>query len=176
MEIGSVFLESSVKRVSTYRDLCEKAMQQLTDEDFYFQPHQESNSIALIIQHMSGNMISRWTNFLSEDGEKSWRDRDLEFTDQKLNRETLLNIWAKGWDRFIGTLKLLGPGDLLKTIYIRTEPILVLDAINRQLTHYPYHAGQIIFIAKMIKGKDWLSLTIPLGESAKFNRESGLKY
>ncbi|HTE26991.1 DUF1572 family protein [Flavitalea sp.] len=176
MDIATIFLESAIKRVSLYRDLAETAMIQLKEEDFHFRPDPGSNSIAIIIQHMSGNMISRWTNFLSEDGEKPWRSRDLEFNDQHFSREHLLKIWQQGWDCFLKSLHSLEPHDLLKTIQIRTEPILVIDAINRQLSHYPNHAGQIIYIAKMIKGKDWQSLSIPPGESANFNRASGLRY
>ena len=176
MDIAAIFLESAIKRVSLYRDLSEKAMMQLSEEDFHFRPAPGSNNIAIIIQHMSGNMLSRWTNFLSEDGEKQWRSRDLEFNDQLYKKDKLLNIWQLGWDCFLNSLHSLGPDDLLKTIQIRTEQIIVIDAINRQLSHYPNHAGQIIYIAKMIRGKDWQSLSIPLGESEKFNQDSGLRY
>jgi hypothetical protein len=176
MDIATIFLDSAIKRVSLYRDLAEKAMTQLTEEDFHFRPAPGSNNIAIIIQHLSGNMISRWTNFLAEDGEKKWRSRDLEFNDQDYPKAKLLNIWQQGWDCFLNSLHSLEPGDLLKTIYIRTEPIIVVDAINRQLSHYPNHAGQIIYIAKMIREKDWQSLSIPLGESEKFNQVSGLHH
>src|SRR5687768_5019613 len=174
MDVGTVFLESAVARVSLYRDLAERAMERLNEVDFHFRPNPESNNIAIIIQHLSGNMLSRWTNFLSEDGEKPWRSRDLEFNDQGFSKDHLLRIWHQGWDCFLNSLRSLRADDLLKTIYIRTEPLLVIDAINRQISHYPNHAGQIIYIAKMILGKDWRSLSIPLGESDKFNRESGL--
>jgi hypothetical protein len=176
MDIGIIFLESAVSRVSLYRELAERAMAGLKEEDFHFRPNPESNNIAIIIQHLSGNMLSRWTNFLSEDGEKSWRSRDLEFNDQQFSRDHLLKIWQEGWDCFLNSLRGLKTDDLLKTIHIRTEPIIVLDAINRQLSHYPNHAGQIIYIAKMILGKDWQSLSIPLGDSEKFNLHSGLRY
>jgi hypothetical protein len=176
MDVGTVFLESAVARVSLYRDLAERAMEGLNEVDFHFRPNPESNNIAMIIQHLSGNMLSRWTNFLSEDGEKPWRSRDLEFNDQGFSKDHLLRIWNEGWDCFLNSLRSLRTDDLLKTIYIRTEPLLVIDAINRQISHYPNHAGQIIYIAKMILGKDWRSLSIPLGESDKFNRESGLRH
>ncbi|MHA4846604.1 DUF1572 family protein [Flavitalea antarctica] len=176
MDVGTLFLESAVARVSLYRDLAERAMAGLNEVDFHFRPNPESNNIAIIIQHLSGNMLSRWTNFLSEDGEKPWRSRDLEFNDQGFSKDHLLRIWHQGWDCFLNTLRSLRADDLLKTIHIRTEPLLVIDAINRQISHYPNHAGQIIYIAKMILGKDWRSLSIPLGESDKFNRESGLRH
>jgi hypothetical protein len=176
MDIGTIFLQSAISRVSLYRDLAEKSMASLNEEDFHFRPNPESNNIAIIIQHLSGNMLSRWTNFLSEDGEKSWRSRDLEFNDQQFSRDRLLKMWQQGWDCFLGSLRSLEADDLLKTIHIRTEPLIVIDAINRQLSHYPNHAGQIIYIAKMILGKEWRSLSIALGESEKFNRKSGLRY
>ena len=174
--IGKEFLDTTIKRQVYYKKLAEKTFDQLSENDFHFAPNEASNSIAVIIQHMAGNMLSRWTNFLSEDGEKPWRSRDLEFNDQGFSKDHLLRIWHQGWDCFLNTLRSLRADDLLKTIHIRTEPLLVIDAINRQISHYPNHAGQIIYIAKMILGKDWRSLSIPLGESDKFNRESGLRH
>src|SRR5688500_16053230 len=124
MDIAALFLNSAIKRVSQYRELCEKAMRQLNDQDFYFRPNNECNNIATIIQHLSGNMKSRWTNFLEEDGEKPWRNRDLEFNDQGVTRARLMVLWDEGWECFLNTLRSLKPEDLTTTIYIRTEPIL----------------------------------------------------
>ncbi|HEY4208892.1 MAG TPA: DUF1572 family protein, partial [Puia sp.] len=169
--LGSAFLESAIKRVATYKLLGDYTFRQLEEKDFYFSPNEQSNSLAVIIKHLSGNMISRWTNFLTEDGEKSGRNRETEFTlDEHYTRDQLLEQWEMGWDCFLGTLRSLTEDDLLRTIYIRHEPLLAIDAINRQLAHYPHHIGQIVYLGKMIKGKDWQSLSIPKGGSEQFNR------
>jgi hypothetical protein len=166
-----IFLESAIKRLKYYKELADKTFSQLVEDDFHFQPDKESNSIAIIIQHMSGNMLSRWTNFLTEDGEKSWRSRDEEFEIHSSTKQQLLQDWEKGWACVFDTLQLLTEADLTKTIYIRSEPLVVMDAVNRQLAHYPYHVGQIVYIGKMIKGKDWKSLSIEKGRSEQFNNE-----
>ncbi|HMF73687.1 MAG TPA: DUF1572 family protein, partial [Flavitalea sp.] len=171
MNLAVTYLESAIRRVDAYRELSERAMSQLNDEDFYYRPNPQSNNIAIIIQHLSGNMISRWTNFLTEDGEKPGRSRDTEFQDQQYSRQQLMQMWHAGWGCFLSSLRSLKEEDLLKTIYIRTEPLIVIDAVNRQLSHYPNHAGQIIYIAKMIKGGHWKSLSIPIGESEEFNKK-----
>ncbi|MFT3935524.1 MAG: DUF1572 family protein [Chitinophagaceae bacterium] len=168
---GTAFLQTAIKRFDYYKDLGDKTFAQLQDADFYVQPNAASNSIAVIIRHMSGNMLSRWTNFLTEDGEKEWRNRDTEFNDQSHTREQLLSKWEKGWKCMFDALAALKEDDLLKTIYIRTEGQLVVDAINRQLAHYPYHVGQIVYLGRMIKDKDWNSLSIPVGESAAYNQQ-----
>ncbi|WP_431215224.1 DUF1572 family protein [Puia sp. P3] len=129
-----------------------------------------SNSIAVIINHMAGNMTSRWTNFLTEDGEKPGRNRDQEFTDPSLGKEDLLALWEKGWTCLLDTLRSLREEDLMKTITIRHEPLMVVDAINRQLAHYPHHVGQIVYIGKMIRGEAWQSLSISRGASEAFNQ------
>ena len=149
---------------------------QLEEKDFYYQPDASSNSLAVIIQHMSGNMLSRWTNFLTEDGEKTWRNRDTEFNDQHYGKKELLKIWENGWNCFLGALESLEEDDLLKTIYIRGEPLIVVDAINRQLAHYPHHVGQIIYIGKMLKGTNWKSLSIEKGKSDDFNKKMNQKF
>ena len=161
--LGQTYLESVIKRMLTYKELGEKTFSQLEEKDFYFQPNDASNSIAIIIQHMSGNMLSRWTNFLTEDGEKSWRQRDQEFEPDPrfLTREELLNYWEKGWACMFDSLRSLKEEDLLKTIHIRSEALIVVDAINRQLAHYPHHVGQLLYIGKVIKGDGWKSLSIP---------------
>ena len=169
--LGETILASAISRVSHYKSLGDKSLAQLVEADFYFKPNETSNSIAVIMQHMAGNMLSRWTNFLTEDGEKEWRNRDQEFDEGKIPLPELLALWEKGWDCFLSALHQLSEADLLKTIHIRTEPLTVIDAINRQLSHYPYHLGQIVYIARLIKNKQWESLSIPPGQSAQFNQE-----
>jgi hypothetical protein len=158
-----------------YKDLGDKTFEQLKDEDFHFRPNEESNSIAVIIQHMTGNMLSRWTNFLTEDGEKKWRERDDEFEIHSYGRKDLIAIWEKGWSCFLDTLQSLQDEDLLKIIHIRQEPLSVIDAINRQLAHYPYHVGQLIYIAKSLKNEEWKSLSIPKGQSQAYNTNAPIK-
>jgi len=175
MTLGSSFLESAIKRLSYYKELGDKTFEQLDEKDLHFIPNAESNSIALIIQHVAGNMLSRWTDFLTTDGEKDWRNRDTEFEEQDLTKQQLLDLWQKGWDCFLNTLRSLTPGDLLKTIYIRSEGLLVIDAINRQLAHYPYHVGQIIYLAKVIKNEEWQNLSIAKGHSNQFNQQMHAK-
>ena len=159
--IETIFLQSAIKRLQYYKFLGDKTLGILNDADFHFQPNEESNSIAIIIQHVSGNMLSRWTDFLTTDGEKDWRQRDSEFELQNLCKNELIAIWEKGWQCCLDTLQSLTPQDLLKIITIRQEPLTVTDAINRQLAHYPYHVGQIIYIAKILQNNQWESLSIP---------------
>jgi len=160
-ELGTEFLESIYKRMATYKELAEKSIAQLEEADLFIQPNEESNSIAIIIQHMSGNMLSRWTDLLTSDGEKEWRQRDLEFEPVVKTKEALLDTWEKGWDCFFRAISALQPGDLLKTITIRHEKLTVMDALNRQMAHYPYHVGQIVFYSKILVKKEWESLSIP---------------
>jgi hypothetical protein len=175
MSIGSSFLQSAIKRLSYYKELGDKTLAQLNDADLHFQPNEESNSIAIIIQHTAGNMLSRWTDFLTSDGEKDWRNRDTEFEEQHLTRQQLADLWQKGWDCCLGTLNSLTEEDLLKTIYIRSEALLAIDAINRQLAHYPYHVGQIVYLGRLIKNKDWQNLSIAKGNSEQFNSQMKTK-
>jgi hypothetical protein len=169
--LGKVYLESVVKRLLTYKTLGDRTFAQLEEKDFYFTPNEASNSIAVIIQHMSGNMMSRWTNFLTEDGEKEGRDREKEFSAPSFSRDQLLGLWEKGWACLLDALLSLKEEDLLQTIHIRHEPLFAIDAINRQLAHYPHHVGQIVYIGKMIRDKDWQSLSIPKGASGQFNQQ-----
>lgn len=162
------FLQDTIKRFRYYKELGEKTFAQLEEKDFFFWPSTESNSLAVIIQHMHGNMLSRWTNFLNEDGEKEWRSRDAEFEEVRRSKTALLALWEEGWKCMFDTLESLKEDDLEKTIYIRTEPLIVYDAIIRQLAHYPYHVGQIVYIGRMLKNKDWQSLSIPKNGSADF--------
>jgi len=167
----TTFLTDCIKRFEYYKSLGDKTFNQLEEKDFFFKPSPDSNSIAIIIQHMYGNMLSRWTNFLTEDGEKEWRNRDAEFNEMKISKQDLLSFWNEGWNVLLNTLKILTPEDLTKTIHIRTEPLIVYDAIIRQMAHYPYHVGQIITLAKMIKDKHFKNLSIPKGDSQQFNQQ-----
>lgn len=165
------FLKDCIKRFLYYKELGDKTLEQISEEELHWMPRSESNSIALIIQHMHGNMKSRWTNFLTEDGEKPWRNRDQEFEQPIWTKEAALDIWNQGWNCLLDTLASLQTEDLQKTIYIRTEPLLVYDAILRQLAHYPYHVGQIVYIGRMIRNEQWKNLSIPKGNSQAFNEQ-----
>ncbi len=168
--IGKIYLDSAVKRLLTYKQLGEKTLAQLNEQDIHFTPNEASNSIAVIIRHLHGNMMSRWTNFLTEDGEKEGRNRDIEFTSPAIGKAALLSLWDEGWTCLLDALHALKEEDLLKSITIRHEPLIVIDAINRQLAHYPHHVGQIIYIGKMIRDEKWQSLSIPKGASGEFNQ------
>ena len=169
MTPGIAFLASAIKRFDDYKSLGNKTFLQLKDEHMHQQPNEASNSIAVIIQHLHGNMLSRWTNFLTEDGEKPWRKRDEEFEVHNLSKRELLALWEQGWDVFLYELRSLTEDDLLKTITIRQQPLTVVDAINRQLAHYSYHAGQIVYLGRWLKDAEWLSLSIPKNESKAYN-------
>jgi hypothetical protein len=173
--IADEFLQTAIRRLRYYKELGERTFSQLEEKDFYFQPNEESNSIAVIIQHLQGNMLSRWTHFLSQDGEKAWRQRDQEFEIHDYSKSELLELWEKGWSCFLSTLESLREADLLKTILIRKEPLTVMDAINRQLAHYPYHIGQILYLGRIIKNKDWQNLSVPKGHSEQYNSGPGVK-
>lgn len=173
--IAKEFIDTAIRRLKYYKDLGDKTFEQLSDADFHYRPNEESNSIAIIIQHMAGNMLSRWTNFLTEDGEKEWRQRDDEFEIHDYNKLQLLNLWEKGWLCFLTAIEPLTKKELKQTIYIRKEPLLVIDAINRQLAHYPYHVGQIVFLGKMIQGHNWKNLSIPKGDSQVYNSGADVK-
>ncbi|MBD0284841.1 MAG: DUF1572 family protein [Flavisolibacter sp.] len=176
MNIGNEFLTSVIKRFTEYKILGEKTLSQLRDEELFYQPNESSNSIAIIIQHLHGNMLSRWINFLSEDGEKESRKRDEEFEPQPLSRQELEAKWNEGWNILLTTLHSLTSEDLLKTITIRHQPLLALDAISRQLAHYSYHVGQIVFLGKWLKNKDWQTLSIPKGASRSVNEQMKQRY
>jgi hypothetical protein len=171
MNLASEFLSSAVRRFKEYKTLGEKTFEQLNNEEMLLKPNDASNSIAIIIQHLHGNMLSRWTAFLTEDGEKDWRKRDEEFEVALVNKETLMRLWNEGWSVFLETLQSLTADDLLKAITIRTQPLLVIDTINRQLAHYSYHVGQIVYLGKWIKEHSWRTLSIPKGESKAYNKE-----
>lgn len=165
------YLKSANRQFEYYKMLGEKAMRQLNDEALFHQVNEESNSIAVIVKHLWGNMLSRWTNFLTEDGEKPWRERDAEFEATIKTREELLRKWNEGWQCLFDTLGNITDDDLEKIVYIRNEGHTILEAINRQIAHYSYHVGQIVFIAKMIKDENWISLSIPRNKSADYNQD-----
>jgi len=165
------YLESAIKQFEYYKLVAEKAMEQLPEEKLFWQYNEDSNSIATIAKHLWGNMRSRWTDFLTTDGEKEWRNRDGEFENDIKTKAELLEKWNEGWQCMLDTLKALNEDDLQKIIYIRNQGHTVMEAINRQLAHYPYHVGQIVYISKMATNNNWKSLTIPKGNSNNFNAE-----
>lgn len=169
------YLQTIIRRVLYYKELGDRTFEQLDEAAFHYQPNEASNSIAVIIQHTAGNMLSRWTNFLAEDGEKEWRQRDDEFAIHSYSKEELLATWEQGWKCFLDTLQSLKGSDLLKTVYIRGEALSATDAINRQLAHYPYHVGQIVYLGRLIKDHTWKSLSIPKGQSQQYNQGEGIK-
>jgi Protein of unknown function (DUF1572) len=171
MSNDEMFLTNSIKIFRDYKKLGEGAIAQVSDAEVMSKPNDASNSIALIVHHISGNMISRWTDLLTTDGEKPWRNRDLEFEESYADKASMLQAWEKGWKVFLDTLDSLKPSDLSTTIYIRNEAHTVMQAIQRQTAHYAMHIGQIIYQAKVIKGDSFTTLSIPKGESAKFNRK-----
>lgn len=171
MEATNSYLESVKKQFLYYKTLGEKAMDQLEAEQLFVSINEDTNSIATIVKHLSGNMLSRWTDFLSSDGEKEWRNRDAEFVDTIKTKEELLDVWNKGWDCFLSALNGLEAEQLSQIIYIRNEGHTVIEAINRQLAHYPYHIGQIVFYAKMLKNSEWTNLSIPKNKSNSYNSE-----
>lgn len=169
------YLTSTRKQFEYYKMLGDKTFVQLTDEQLFWQYNAESNSIAMIVKHLWGNMLSRWTDFLTTDGEKDWRLRDAEFENDIASREELLSKWNAGWTCLFNALDSLTTDDLSKEIYIRNQGHSVVEAINRQLAHYPYHVGQIVFIGKMVLDAQWTSLSIPKGNSKIYNEDKFLK-
>jgi hypothetical protein len=170
LQFTTSYLEDSVSLFHYYRDLAERAMIQLSDEQLFATLDEEMNSIAVIVKHMTGNMRSRWTGFPDLDGEKPGRDRDEEFAGPPHSREALMRIWEEGWRCLFAALEPLSEHDMVRTTTIRGEKHSIMQCINRQVAHYGYHCGQIVFLAKHLRSKEWNCLTIPLGESARFNR------
>ncbi|MEO4004715.1 DUF1572 family protein [Flavobacterium sp. CAU 1735] len=171
MEVNKQYLESVQKQFLYYKTIADKAMAQLEPEQLSVALNDNTNSIATIVKHLSGNMLSRWTDFLTTDGEKEGRNRDSEFEETIIDKETLLEIWEKGWNCLFEALKSLTPDQLSNVIYIRNEGHTVVEAINRQLAHYPYHVGQIVFYAKLLKKGEWNSLSIPKNKSNDYNAD-----
>ncbi|MBL7696959.1 MAG: DUF1572 family protein [Chitinophagaceae bacterium] len=168
--MSSNFIDSSIKQFKYYKWLAERAIEQVSDEQLNQQYNSQSNSIAMIMRHMSGNMLSRFTNFLTEDGEKPWRNRDAEFETGSSSRSDLIEEWERAWQCLFTSIENLQNNDLEKLVYIRNQGHTVMEAIQRQLAHYPYHVGQIVFLAKM-QAQHWKSLSIARGQSNDYNSE-----
>lgn len=165
------YLESIRKQFEYYKMLGDKTLEQVPEEKLFSRYNEDSNSIATIVRHLSGNMLSRWTDFLTTDGEKEWRNRDAEFESGVTDKNAVIRQWNEGWNCFFAAINSLQPEDLSRTVYIRNMGHSVLEAINRQLAHYPYHVGQMVYIGKMICGPEWISLSIPKGNSSNYNAE-----
>ena len=168
-EFTTSYMADSLSLFRMYKTMGEKAMAQITDEELFTAIDAEANSIAVIVKHMAGNMRSRWTDFLTTDGEKPDRNRDSEFVDPPATRAALMAVWEDGWRRVFGAMEPLTDADLTRTVAIRGEPHSVMQAVNRQLAHYAMHLGQVILLAKHFKGAEWNSLSIPKNQSASYN-------
>ncbi len=171
MNFASNYISNALFEFQRYKSYGDHVFKQLTEEDFFWQLSPTDNNIALIIKHLAGNMLSRWTNFLTEDGEKSWRDRDNEFTDPPSSKEELMELWEKGWNCLFNALGTINEDNFETRIRIRNQTHTIPEAINRQLAHYASHVGQLVLLGKMIKKEDWISPTIPKGQSNAFNQK-----
>jgi len=170
--IGQHYLDDALRRFRDYKKLAERAFAQISDEEFFRTLDEESNSIAINMKHIAGNMISRWTDFLATDGEKPERNRDLEFVMlPETSKNDMLAYWERGWQCVFEAVEPLKPEDLMRTIRVRGQDHTVVQAINRQLAHYAYHVGQIVFLAKHFKSGEWQSLSVPKNRSAEFNAQ-----
>ncbi len=165
------FLSNAIKLFKYYKSLGDKTLEQIPEENIHKTINKASNSVAIIVKHISGNMRSRWTDFLTSDGEKSWRNRDGEFEDTIKDKKDLLEIWEKGWACLFEAIEPLEGEDATKIIYIRNEGHTVLEAMQRQLGHYSYHVGQLVFLGKYFCGDNWKSLSIPKNKSGEFNQD-----
>jgi hypothetical protein len=174
MSLGSAYLEDIIFSFRKQKELAEKAFRQVTDEGFFHKPGEHSNRIAIIIKHVAGNLASRWTEFLTTDGDKPWRDRDAEFIiGPEDTRESLIAAWEKGWSTVLQTLGNLQEVDLLKKVTIRREEHTVVQAIHRSLTHTAYHVGQIVYLSRLLTKEGWQWITIPPGQSKQVKAEGG---
>lgn len=171
LKFTTSYLEDTLAVFHYYKRLAEGAIAQVSDEQLSLALDPEMNSIALIVKHLAGNMCSRWTDFLTTDGEKPWRNRDCEFETPPQSRAELMELWDKGWTIFFAAIEPLTDADLSRTVTIRGEVHSVMQAINRQLAHYPYHCGQIVFLAKHLQSANWHSLSVPRGHSQEFNQK-----
>lgn len=176
MDIGKEYLRIVIERFNSVKNLGDKTLNLLSEEEIHWNYNSESNSVAIIVKHLSGNMVSRWSDFINTDGEKEYRNREEEFIDDITSKAELLTVWEKGWNTLFGTLNDLSEQDLLKNISIRGESHLVLEAIERQMAHYAYHIGQIVYIGKQLKDNDWKSLSIPKGKSEDYLKEMLAKH
>lgn len=171
-DLGRHYLENVIGEFRLLKKQGERAMEQLADEEFFVTLDPESNSVAVLVKHLAGNMRSRWVDFLTSDGEKPDRFRDQEFLlDAGTSREQVMNWWEQGWQHVFTALEPLQPEDAMRSVIIRQEPHTVVQAINRQLTHYATHIGQIVFLAKHLKSSGWKTLSVPRGQSEQFNQE-----
>ena len=170
ISIDEEYLHSIKTNFEKYKIMGDKTFEQLEEKDFHVSLDEDSNSIAVIIQHISGNLLSRFTDFLTSDGEKPTRNRDMEFEEQQLSKTELIGKWNNSWKVLLDTLNNLTAVDLLKTIYIRNQAHSVIESLNRSLTHTAYHIGQIVYLGKHIKGESWKTLSIPKGKSEEFNK------
>ncbi|MCR8852232.1 DUF1572 domain-containing protein [Lysinibacillus fusiformis] len=170
MTIAQTYLQVVQKRFKNVKELGDGALTQLEGAELHWAYNEESNSIAVIVKHVSGNMISRWTDFLTTDGEKTTRNRDDEFINSLNTKEAIIAVWEEGWQVFLGALETITESDLQGHVTIRGEKLAVIDAIERQMAHYSQHIGQIIYIAKQVKGSDWQTLSIARGQSQAFNK------
>jgi len=169
-EIISNYRSDAIASFRNYKSLAEKAVDQVSDAEFFAAIDAESNSIAVMVKHIAGNLDSRWRDFLTTDGEKADRNRDMEFEPAGDTRELLMRTWESGWRTLFDNVEPLTEADFSKTVTIRGEPHTVVEAINRQLTHYAYHIGQIVFLAKHLRSADWKTLSVPRNRSADFNQ------
>ena len=168
--LGQHYLEDALQTFRDYKKLGERAFAQLSDEDFFRTIDDESNSVAVIMKHLAGNMLSRWTDFLTTDGEKPERNRDMEFVMlPETTRDDMIAYWEKGWKCTFDAIEPLTADDLLRTVTIRGQEHTVIQAITRQVAHYANHVGQIVYLAKHFKVSDWQSLSVPKNRSADFN-------
>lgn len=165
------YLHSVKKQFEYYKSIGDKTFNQLDEKALFWQYNEESNSIAITVNHLWGNMKSRWTDFLTSDGEKEWRNRDLEFELEIKNKKELLEKWNEGWNCLFDAIDSINEGNFKTKIYIRNQEHSILEALNRQLAHYSYHVGQIVYVGRMIQGNAWKCLTIPKGKSTEFNQE-----
>jgi Protein of unknown function (DUF1572) len=166
------YLESAKRQFHTYKAIAEKAMEQVDDKDLNWQSNEDCNSITMIVKHLWGNMLSRWTDLLTTDGEKPWRQRDAEFEHEELTRDAMMQKWEAGWQCLFHALDSVTDFDLDKIVFIRNEGHTVLEAVNRQIAHYSYHVGQIVYISKIRAKKDWVSMSIPRNRSNEFNEKA----
>lgn len=174
-QLEKEYLSIVTQQFRHFKERAEKAFKQLSEEELHWKPSEESNNIAIIIKHISGNMHSRWVDFLTADGEKPYRNRDSEFVDDMEPQEQLMNIWEDGWKLLFHTLENFQPEDLHKTVTLRQQPLSVLQAIQTEVAHISYHLGQILYIGKQLKDKDWMILSIPKNGSEAYNESVSKK-
>lgn len=169
-EIVINYHKDALELFRTYKKLAERAIEQVSDEEFFALIDAEANSIAAVVKHIAGNLVSRWSDFLTSDGEKPTRNRDAEFEIIDDSRESLMTFWERGWTTLFDNIELLTLDDFSKTVTIRGQPHTIVQAINRQLTHYSYHIGQIVLLSKHFKSAEWKTLSVPKNRSAEFNQ------